>query len=65
MDYNPPDSCVHWIFNNTGVGCHSLLQGIFPAQPRDQNWVSCVSFFAGGFFTAWATGEALNQLYFI
>ena len=25
---------------NTGVGCHSLLQGIFPTQ--GSNWVSCV-----------------------
>ena len=31
---------------NTGVGSHSLLQGIFPTQ------VSCI---AGGFFTSWAT----------
>ena len=31
---------------NTGVGCHFLLQGIFPT--RDQTWVSCI---AGSFFT--------------
>ena len=31
---------------NTGVGCHSLLQGIFPSQ--ESNPVSCI---AGGFFT--------------
>ena len=35
---------------NTGVGSHSLLQGIFPTQDRAQ--VSCI---ADGFFTAWAT----------
>ena len=35
---------------NTGVGCHSLLQGIFPTQ------VSCI---AGGLFTVWATREFL------
>ena len=35
---------------NTGVGSHSLLQGIFP--PRNQTGVSCT---AGGFFTSWAT----------
>ena len=35
---------------NTGVGSHFLLQGIFPTQ---------VSHVAGGFFTSWATGEAL------
>ena len=34
MDCSPPDSSVHGIFpgRNTGVGCHSLLQGIFPTQ---------------------------------
>ena len=35
---------------NTGVGCHFLLQGIFPSR------VSCT---AGRFFTKWATREAL------
>ena len=33
---------------NTGVGCHALLQGIFPTQ------VSCI---AGRLFTIWATRE--------
>ena len=34
VDCSPPDSSVHGIFpgRNTGVGCHSLLQGIFPTQ---------------------------------
>ena len=34
---------------NTGVGSHSLFQGIFPTQ------VSCT---VGGFFASWATREA-------
>ena len=34
---------------NTGVGCHALLQGIFPTQ---------VSHIAGGFFMVWVTREA-------
>ena len=34
---------------NTGVGCHALLQGIFPTQ------VSCI---AGRLFTIWATQGA-------
>ena len=31
MDYSPPGSSVHGDSpgNNTGVGCHALLQGIF------------------------------------
>ena len=40
---------------NNGVGCHALLQGIFPTQGLTQ--VSCI---AGGFFTVWATREALK-----
>ena len=39
---------------NTGVGSLSLLQGIFPTQ----DW-TLVSHIAGGFFTSWATREAL------
>ena len=49
---SPPGSSVHGDSpgKNTGVVCHALLQGIFPTQ---------ASHFAGGFFTFWATGEAL------
>ena len=34
MDYGPPGSSVHGDSpgKNTGVGCHALLQGIFPTQ---------------------------------
>ena len=34
LDYSPPDSSEHGIFpcKNTGVGCHALLQVIFPTQ---------------------------------
>ena len=34
VDYSPPDSSVHGIFQARilGVGCHFLLQGIFPTQ---------------------------------
>ena len=34
MDCSLPGSSVHGIFpgKNTGVGCHSLLQGLFPNQ---------------------------------
>ena len=38
---------------NTGVGCHFLLQGIFPTQGSSQ--VSCI---AGTFFTVKATRQA-------
>ena len=32
MDCSPPGSSVHGILQTTGVGCHFLLQGIFPTQ---------------------------------
>ena len=34
MDHSPPGSSVHGNSpgRNTGVGCHALLQGIFPTQ---------------------------------
>ena len=34
MDWDPPGSSVHGVFQarNTGVGCHFLLQGIFLTQ---------------------------------
>ena len=37
-DYSPPDSSVHGDSpsKNTGVGCHTLLQGIFPTQESNQ-----------------------------
>ena len=38
---------------DTGVDCHSLLQG--SSQLRDWTRVSCIS---GGFFTIWVTREA-------
>ena len=39
---------------NTGVGCHTLLQGIFPTQGSNPGLQ-----IAGGFFAIWATREAL------
>ena len=38
MDCSQPGSSVHGIFpgKNIGVGCHFLLQGIFPTQVSNQ-----------------------------
>ena len=51
-----PMDCSPWNSpgQNTGVGSHSLLQGIFPTQGGTQ--VSCT---ASSFCTNWATREAL------
>ena len=42
MDCSPPDSSVHGIFpgKNTRVGCHFLLQGIFPTQGSNPLFLS-------------------------
>ena len=50
-----------WDFpgKNTGVGCHFLLQGIFP--PRDWTRVSHVSCIAGGFFTTELPGKPRHE----
>ena len=48
MDYSPPASSVGGDSSgkNTRVGCHALLQGIFPTRDRIH-----ISRIAGGFFT--------------
>ena len=43
MDYSPPGSCVHGDSpgKNTEVGCHALLQGIFPTQGLNPELLHC------------------------
>ena len=43
MDCNPPGSSVHGDSpgQNTGVGCHALLQGIFPTQELNPDLPHC------------------------
>ena len=43
MDCSLPGSSVHWILpmENTGVGRHSLLQGIFPTQGLNSGILHC------------------------
>ena len=43
VDHNPPGSSVHGDppGKNTGVGCHALLQGIFPTQESNQSLLHC------------------------
>ena len=51
MDYSLPGSTVHGISQAriTGVGCHFLIQGIFPTQGVNPYLLHlCI---AGGFFT--------------
>ena len=43
MDCSPPVSSVHGDSpgKNTGVGCHALLQGIFPTQGLNPGLLHC------------------------
>ena len=43
MDYHPPGSSIHGDSpgKNTGVGCHALLQGIFPTQGSNPGLLHC------------------------
>ena len=43
MDCSPPGSSVHGDspHKNTGVGCHALLQGIFPTQGSNPGLPHC------------------------
>ena len=43
MDCSPPGSSVHGDSpgKNTGVGCHALLQGIFPTQGLNPDLLHC------------------------
>ena len=51
------------IVKNTGVGCHALLQGIFPAQGSNPYLMSPT--LEGRFFTTSTTWEAPVELYFL
>ena len=54
MDCSLPGSSVHGDSSgrNSGVGCHALLQGIFPTQGWTQ--ISCI---AADSFTVWTTSS--------
>ena len=43
IDCSPPGSSVHGDSpgENTGVGCHALLQGIFPTQVSNLGLLHC------------------------
>ena len=43
IDCSPPESSVHGDSSgkNIGVGCHALLQGIFPTQGSNQGLLLC------------------------
>ena len=56
MDHSPPSSSVHGILQARMLEWVAVPFFTGSSQPRDQTHVSCI---AGGFFTVWATREAL------
>ena len=57
MDCNLPGPFVHGDSpgKNTAVGCHALLQGIFPTQGLNPSLP-----LAGGFLAIWTPGKPKN-----
>ena len=62
MNYGPPGSSVRGDSpgKRTGVGCHALLQGIFPTQGSNPHFLHLLHR-AGGFFITRPTWEALYK----
>ena len=56
MDYSPPGSSVHGILQAKTLEWFAISSSRGSSRPRDQTHVSHI---AGGFFTFWATREAL------
>ena len=64
MDCNPGLLCP-WNFpgENIGVGCHFLLQGVFPTQGSSKLHLLCLLHRQAGILTTWATWEAPGVCY--
>ena len=62
IDCGPSGSSCPWDSpgKNTGVGCHALLQGIFPTQGVESASLMSPAL-AGGFYTISTTWEAHNK----
>ena len=62
MDYSLPGTSVHGIFpsKNIEVGCHFLLQGIFPTQ-RSNPRLLCLLHWQADFFNHCTTFEILAK----
>ena len=58
---SPPGSSAHRILKNTGVGCHTILQEIFPTWGWNPHLLTSPDL-AGRFFTTNATWEFQNKL---
>ena len=59
MDCSPPGSSVLGILQTRILEWDPVPRG--SSIPRDETWVFCISYTAGGFLTHWATREALLE----
>ena len=66
MDCSPPGSSVHGVFpgKNTEVGCHFLLQRIFPTQ-RSSNPISCIDRWILYHWTTWEAPCNFNDCVYV
>ena len=55
MDYSPPGSSVHGVFQARILECITISYSRGSSQPRDRTWVSHI---VGRLLTIWATREA-------
>ena len=58
MDCSPPGSSVHEIFPARILKCTSKLSSRISSRPMGWTCVSCISYIAGGFFTAEPPGNS-------
>ena len=57
LDYSPPGSSVHGIFQARILEWIAISSSRGSSQPRNQTCISCVSCILGGFFICWAIRE--------
>ena len=60
QELEPPKLLCPWNFlgENTGVGCHSLLQGIFPAQESNLHLLSLLHWEIARVQPQWIQGKS-------
>ena len=58
LDYNPPGSFFHGVFQARILEWVVIVFFRGSSWPRVEIHVTCVSCIAGGFFTHWTIGEA-------
>ena len=65
MDCSPPGSSVHGVSpgKKTGVGCHALLQGVFPTQGLNPGLLHCRQILYQLSYQGSPSGKKLKNIY--